>query len=151
MEEELCELGNERDRLAPQVEEARWHARRAEKDAAALREERDALQRVRGGMGVQSPPACAAQAMPWMVCVAVQAGGLMPWGPALQNLRLPACNSGPMQQWARSICHELSVCHKLKSVLIPCPDAGCRGVRGGAGGRAQRSGRARGRIERPSC
>ena len=46
-EEELCALGDERDRLAPQVEEARWHARRAEKDAAAARAERDALQTAR--------------------------------------------------------------------------------------------------------
>ena len=46
-EEELCAIGDERDRLAPQVEEARWHARRAEKDAAAARAERDALQTAR--------------------------------------------------------------------------------------------------------
>ena len=53
-EEELCAIGDERDRLAPQVEEARWHARRAEKDAAAARAERDALQTARG-----PPHSCA--------------------------------------------------------------------------------------------
>jgi hypothetical protein len=48
-EEELCALGEERDRLAPQVEEARWHARRADKDAAAARAERDASGQARRG------------------------------------------------------------------------------------------------------
>jgi len=67
-EEELCALGEERDRLAPQVEEARWHARRADKDAAAARAERDAsgqarrrAARARPRLRRWAPRACSAR------------------------------------------------------------------------------------------
>ena len=64
-EEELCALGDERDRLAPQVEEARWHARRAEKDAAAARAERDALQQARA-LCIYAERACHACLDRWV-------------------------------------------------------------------------------------
>jgi hypothetical protein len=37
-EEELMTVAEERDRLLPQLEEARWHRRQAEKELAELRE-----------------------------------------------------------------------------------------------------------------
>ncbi len=46
-EAELCTVAEERDALLPQLEEARWRNRQADKDLAQLREDSERLQQVR--------------------------------------------------------------------------------------------------------
>jgi hypothetical protein len=46
-EEELMAVGDERDKLLPLLEEARWRGRQAEKEAAELRESLATVQKVR--------------------------------------------------------------------------------------------------------
>lgn len=46
-EAELCAVSEERDGLLPQLEEARWRNRQAEKDLAQLKDTAAALQQVR--------------------------------------------------------------------------------------------------------
>ena len=45
-EQELSAVSEERDQLLPQLEEARWRTRQAEKDLAALRDASASLQQV---------------------------------------------------------------------------------------------------------